>query len=71
MYDQDRTLVVSENMGEVIFVKEFEEYIKETGFSVYLCHGYDPQTKGRIEKVVGSVKHDFLDESKKVCGRKS
>ena len=61
MYDQDRTLVVSENMGEVVFVKEFEEYIKETGFSVYLCHGYDPQTKGRIEKVVDSVKHDFLD----------
>ena len=29
------------------FVKEFEDYIKETGFSIYLCKGYDPQTKGR------------------------
>ncbi len=36
MYDQDRTMVVSENLGEVIFVKEFEEFIKDTGFSIYL-----------------------------------
>ena len=25
VYDQDRLIVVSENMGDVIFVKEFEE----------------------------------------------
>lgn len=61
VYDQDKILVVSENMGEVIFVKEFEEYVKETGFSVYLCKRWDPQSKGRIEKVVDTVKHDFLD----------
>jgi len=61
VYDQDKIMVVSENMGDVIFVKEFEDYIKETGFSIYLCKGYDPQTKGRIEKVVDAVKHDFLD----------
>lgn len=67
MYDQDRCLVVSENFGEVIFVKEFEEFIKETGFSVYLCHGYDPQMKGRVEKTVDFVKRDFLD-GKIYCG---
>ena len=61
VYDQDKIIVVSENMGEVIFIKEFEDYIKETGFSIYLCHGWDPQTKGKIEKVVDAVKHDFLD----------
>lgn len=67
VYDQDKTIVVSENMGDVIFVKEFEDYIKETGFSIYLCKGYDPQTKGRIEKVVDVVKHDFLD-GRVYCG---
>lgn len=67
VYDQDKIIVVSENMGEVIFIKEFEDYIKETGFSIYLCHGWDPQTKGRIEKVVDAVKHDFLD-SRIYCG---
>lgn len=61
VYDQDRTIVVSENMGNVIFVKEFEDYIKETGFGIYLCKGHDPQSKGRVEKVVDAVKHDFLD----------
>ena len=61
VYDQDKTIVISENMGNVIFVKEFEDYINDTGFSIYLCKGYDPQTKGRVEKVVDRVKHDFLD----------
>lgn len=61
VYDQDKTMVVSENLGDVIFVKEFEEFIKETGFSIYLCKGYDPSTKGKVEKTVDYVKHQFLD----------
>jgi hypothetical protein len=61
VYDQDKTMVVSENLGDVIFVKEFEEFIKETGFSIYLCNGYDPSTKGKIEKTVDYIKHQFLD----------
>lgn len=55
------SMVVSENLGEVVFVKEFEEFIKETGFSIYLCKGYDPSTKGIVEKTVDYVKHQFLD----------
>lgn len=61
VYDQDKTMVVSENMGDVIFVKEFEDFIKETGFTIYLCKGYDPSTKGKVEKTVDYVKHQFLD----------
>jgi len=61
VYDQDKTMVVSENLGDVIFVKEFEEFIKETGFSIYLCKGYDSSTKGKVEKTVDFVKHQFLD----------
>lgn len=61
VYDQDKTMVVSENLGEVVFVKEFEDFIKQTGFSIYLCKGYDPSTKGKIEKTVDFVKHQFLD----------
>lgn len=38
------------NMGDVIFVKEFEDFTKETGFTIYLCKGYDPSTKGKVEK---------------------
>ena len=61
VYDQDKTMVVSENLGEVIFVKAFEDFIKETGFTIYLCKGYDPSTKGKIEKTVDYIKHQFLD----------
>ena len=61
VYDQDRCVCVSENFGDIIFVKEFEDFIRETGFSIYLCRSRDPQTKGRIENVVNAVKRDFLD----------
>ena len=61
VYDQDKTMVVSENLGDVIFVKEFEEFIKEIGFSVYVCKGYDPETKGKVEKSVDFIKRQFLD----------
>lgn len=61
MYDQYRIMVVSENLGEVIFVKEFEEFIKHTVFSIYLCKGYDPSTKGKVEKTVDHARHQFLD----------
>ena len=61
VYDQDRCFCVSENFGDIIFVKEFEDFIRKTGFTIYLCRGRDPQTKGRIENVVNVVKRDFLD----------
>lgn len=61
VYDQDRTMTVSENLGSPIFVKEFEDYVKETGYSVYLCRGYDPETKGKVENNIGNIKRDFLD----------
>lgn len=61
LYDQDRVFVVSENLGNIVFVEAFEAYIKQTGFSVTLCRPRDPQTKGKIEEVVGHIKHGFLD----------
>ena len=61
MYDQDKVFVVSENFGNVIFVPEFEEYVKETGYSIILCRPRDPQTKGKVEAMVGTVKYSFLE----------
>ena len=61
VYDQDRCLCIDENFGEIVFVKEFEDFVRETGFSIYLCRKHDPQTKGRVENAVGTVKRDFLD----------
>ena len=58
VYDQDKIMVISENVGDIIFVKEFEVYIKETGFSIYLCRGYDPQTKGRVQDTENNEKQN-------------
>jgi len=60
VYDQDRVLAVSENAGNVIFTETFESYKNYAGFSVRLCRGYDPQSKGKIEAVIKFVKNNFL-----------
>lgn len=60
VYDQDRVMVVSENSGDIIFTEKFESYKNYAGFSVHLCRGYDPESKGKIESVVKYVKNNFL-----------
>ncbi len=61
LYDQDRVFVASEEYGNIILVREFEEFVKKAGFSVVLCHKRDPQTKGKVESFVRYVKEGFLE----------
>ena len=58
--DQDSLISVDENYGDIIFTYEYERFRQEYGFSVYLCRKSDPESKGRIENVVGYVKNNFL-----------
>ena len=60
VYDQDRVMVVSENAGDIILTEAFEQYQSYAGFSVHLCRGFDPESKGKIEAVVKYVKNNFL-----------
>ena len=60
VYDQDRVMVVSENSGDIIYTETFENYKNYAGFSVHLCRGNDPESKGKIEAVVKYVKNNFL-----------
>lgn len=60
VYDQDRVMTVSENYGNLLLTESFLSYKNYCGFSVYLCRGYDPQSKGKIEAVVKYVKNNFL-----------
>jgi len=60
VYDQDRVMAVSENAGDILYTKIFEDYKQYIGFSVRLCRGADPQSKGKIEKVIGYIKNNFL-----------
>lgn len=59
VYDQDRVLVVSENNGDIIYTEGFQNYINVMKFKIYLCRGYDPQSKGKIEAVVKYAKNNF------------
>ncbi|MCL2555404.1 MAG: DDE-type integrase/transposase/recombinase [Firmicutes bacterium] len=45
MYDLASVFVQSENFGNIIFVKKWEEYVRKIGFSVIYCRPHDPQTK--------------------------
>ena len=61
VYDQDKILAVSENHGDIIYTEGFQSYINEVKFDIFLCHGHDPESKGRIESVVKYAKYGFAN----------
>ena len=60
VYDQDRVMIVSENNGDIIYTEIFDNYKNYAGFSIHLCRGNDPESKGKVEAVVKYVKRNFL-----------
>ena len=59
VYDQDHLILVSENNGDLIFTHEFANYLKKRTFKIYMCRKSDPESKGKVENVVGFVKKNF------------
>lgn len=59
--DQDAALVASENHGDILYTKEFSHFIEEMNLKMYVCRKADPESKGKVENLVGYVKHNFLD----------
>lgn len=59
VYDQDSLIVVSENGGDLILTKEFQNYKESRGLNLRVCRKADPESKGRIENVVGFIKQNF------------
>ena len=60
VYDQDRTMVVDENIGNVILTDDFRNYTRSKNFKRHFCRKADPESKGKVENVVGYVKKNFL-----------
>ena len=60
VFDQDSTVTVSENYGDIIYTFEFEKYRKLHSLNIYLCRRADPVTKGKVESVVKFIKGNFL-----------
>lgn len=59
VYDQDSLIVVSENGGDLILTKEFQQYRESRGINLRVCRKADPESKGRIENVVGFIKQNY------------
>lgn len=59
VYDQDKTMFVKENFGDIIKTDLFQKYLNTMNFKVHLCRAYDPESKGKIEAVVKFVKNNF------------
>jgi len=60
IYDQDRILVIEENLGDVLLTREFSVYCGQMDFKPIFCRKSDPESKGKVENVVGYVKKNFL-----------
>ncbi len=60
VYDQDRTMVVDENLGDIILTSTFKQYTKSRNFILHFCRKADPESKGKVENVVQYVKKNFL-----------
>lgn len=59
VYDQDALILVSENAGDLILTGEFQAYRESRKLNLFMCRKSDPESKGRIENVVGFVKKNF------------
>ncbi|WP_085521582.1 IS21 family transposase [Tuberibacillus sp. Marseille-P3662] len=60
LYDNMKTAVIKHSPVEIRFNRRFEEFLAYYGIVPKACKPYRPQTKGKIENVVGYVKKNFL-----------
>ena len=59
--DQDSTMVVSENNGDLIFTKQFDIFIAEMDIKMFVCRKSDPESKGKVENFIGFIKKSFFN----------
>jgi len=60
LYDQDKVFLHDENLGDYMFTHNFGAFVSSQPFEAIFCRKKDPQSKGKIENVVGYVKKNFL-----------
>jgi transposase len=60
VYDNAKTVVISRQRGTVRFHPTLLALAAHYGFTPFACQPYRPQTKGKTERVVGFVHHDFF-----------
>lgn len=58
--DQDRTMLVAENLGDLAMTKAFTDFVAEQGLRLWACRAADPESKGKVENAVKYVKTNFF-----------
>ena len=58
--DQDRLMIVSENGGDIVCAKEFQQLVDEQEVRLWVCRKADPESKGKVENLVKFTKGNFL-----------
>jgi transposase len=58
--DQDRTMLVAENLGDLDTTKAFTDFIAEQDLRLWACRAADPESKGKVENSVKFVKTNFF-----------
>jgi transposase len=57
--DRMKTVLLDMETGQPHWHPRFQELVSALGISPRVCKSYTPQTKGKVERSVGVVKHDF------------
>ncbi|MCL2065488.1 MAG: IS21 family transposase [Candidatus Cloacimonetes bacterium] len=60
VYDQTKLVVINEKYREVLYNEKFHKFALTNQFKPIVCEGYDPQSKGKVERAIGYVKSSFL-----------
>lgn len=60
LYDNARTMVMTEKLPEDRLNKVFEDFARHYGFEVRFCRPYRARTKGKVESGVKYLKRNFL-----------
>ncbi len=61
VYDQTKLVVIKEEFRETILNERFKKFALSAGFGLHICEGYDPESKGMVEKSVDYIKDGFLE----------
>jgi len=60
IYDQTKLVVIKEIYREVTYNNQFLQFMNSLSIEPHACEGYDPESKGLVERAVREVKEDFL-----------
>ena len=61
VYDQTKLVVINEKYREVLFNDKFYKFALTNQFMPIVCEGYDPESKGKVERAISYIKSSFLE----------